>query len=178
MPDPIFIAEYNPEWPILYEQEKQRILDAIGDIVKGIEHVGSTSVPGLAAKPTIDILVGVFTDDDLDRSVAPMESAGFPYLPKYEEGMPYRRLFHKRPEAATYRVNVHLVRHGHEFWERDLLFRDYLRAHPETAAEYEHVKRQLATQFDSEHVGDYADAKTPFIRAVEERASRELKAKR
>jgi GrpB-like predicted nucleotidyltransferase (UPF0157 family) len=173
MPEPIIIADYNPEWPVLYEQESRRLLGAIGDFTDGIEHVGSTSVPGLAAKPTIDILVGVHDDCDLDRSVAPMQALGFEYLPKYEDRMPYRRLFHRRAPGDAYRVNVHLVRLGHDFWERDLLFRDYLRAHPKTAAEYERLKRGLATQYDREHVNDYADAKTPFIRAVEERARRE-----
>src|SRR5919199_1927127 len=150
MTDPIILAPYNSEWPLLYEQHKQRILEAIGHITAGIEHVGSTSVPGLAAKPTIDILVGVRTDEDLDRSVAPMQAFGYEYLAKYEDRMPYRRLFHLRLDGATpaHRVNVHLVTHGHEFWERHLLFRDYLRAHPDTTAEYELLKRQLATRFD------------------------------
>jgi GrpB-like predicted nucleotidyltransferase (UPF0157 family) len=117
----------------------------------------------------------VRTDEDLDRSVAPMQAFGYEYLAKYEDRMPYRRLFHLRLDGATpaHRVNVHLVTHGHEFWERHLLFRDYLRAHPDTTAEYELLKRQLATRFDRDHVGDYAEAKTPFIRAVEERARRE-----
>jgi GrpB-like predicted nucleotidyltransferase (UPF0157 family) len=173
MTDHIIIEAYNPEWPLLYEEHKERILGAIGHITSGIEHVGSTSVPGLAAKPTIDILVGVHTDEDVDRSVAPMQALGYEYLAKYEDRMPYRRLFHLRPTGASHRVNVHLVRHGHEFWERHLLFRDYLRAHPETTAEYERLKRELTTQFDREHTNDYAEAKTPFIRAVEERARRE-----
>ena len=104
-----------------------------------------------------------------------MEAAGYEYLPHYEDRMPYRRLFHTRLPDATpaHWVNLHLVTHGHEFWERHLLFRDYLCDHPETAAEYERLKRHLATQFDRDHTGDYADAKTPFIRAVEDRARRE-----
>jgi GrpB-like predicted nucleotidyltransferase (UPF0157 family) len=168
----IVIADYNPEWPALYEEERGRILHAIGNHVAGIEHVGSTSVPGLAAKPIVDILVGLHSESLLDSVVQPMQALGHTYVPEYEDEMPYRRLFYKKPPTYPQAYNVHVVSLGHEFWVRHLLFRDYVRAHPEVARRYEELKRQLAPQFIA--VNDYATAKTDFIRSVEAQAIREL----
>src|SRR5438876_634341 len=91
----IIIENYNLQWPALYEQERTKILSAIEDLVAGIEHVGSTSVPGLAAKPIVDIMVGLRGADYLDKCIAPLQAIGYEYLPKYEDMMPFRRLFAK-----------------------------------------------------------------------------------
>jgi GrpB-like predicted nucleotidyltransferase (UPF0157 family) len=114
----IVIVDYDPQWPELYEREKQRITGALGDLLVAIEHVGSTSVPGLAAKPRIDIMPGLRSEDDLDRTIEPMTALGFEYISKYEDEMPYRRLFSREPSGDQIAVNIHTVALGSEFWER------------------------------------------------------------
>lgn len=167
----IEIVDYDPRWPAMFEQEAGRIVKALGDVLVAIEHVGSTSVPGLAAKPRIDIMPGVAREEVLDRTIAPMTGLGFQYISKYEDEMPYRRLFTRDPTPHLIAVNIHTVAVGSEFWERHLLFRDYLRANPDVADEYARLKRELAPQFTV--TNDYADAKTEFIRSIEERARAE-----
>src|SRR5438067_12601201 len=125
----IIIENYNLQWPALYEQERTNILSAIEDLLAEIEHVGSTSVPGLGAKPIVDIMVGLREADYLDKCIAPLQSIGYEYLPKYEDMMPFRRLFAKKPPVHPQAYNLHVVYLGHDFWARHLLFRDYLRAH-------------------------------------------------
>ena len=171
MSDAIVIAEYDPAWPQLYEQEAAQIADVLGDLLIAIEHMGSTSVPGLAAKPRIDIMPGIASEDDLDRTIEPMTGLGFEYIATYEDVMPYRRLFTRHPGEGLIAVNVHTVVVGSEFWERHLLFRDYLRKHPDVADDYARLKRELAPNFTA--TNEYADAKTAFVREIENRARAE-----
>lgn len=164
---PLVITDYNPSWPARYELEKALILGAVGPYVAAIEHIGSTAVPGLAAKPIIDILVGVNDLADAEWCIEPMTRIGYEYVPEYEDELPERRYFRKPPGKGVRRnYHVHMVQIGGPFWERHVLFRDYLRAHPETAAEYAALKRRLAAEYGSDMDG-YTDAKTDFIRAVE-----------
>ncbi len=168
----IVIEPYDPAWPALYSEERERILSALDGLNADIEHVGSTSVPGLAAKPIVDIMVGLPANVPLNLCVAPVEAIGYVYVPRYEEMMPYRRFFYKKPPDFPHAYNLHIIIIGHEFWVRHLLFRDYLRAHPDTALEYETLKRELAPLFSN--TNDYSEAKTDFIRSVEEKAIRVL----
>lgn len=163
----IVVVDYDPRWPATYEEDRRAILEALGVMVRGVEHVGSTAVPGLAAKPIIDIMLGV-APEDLDRIIEPLRRIGYEYNPDWEISMPHRRLFGRpRAEGATAR-HLHAVVHGSEFWVRHLRFRDYLRAHSEVAAEYGLLKKSLAAA----HPGsiDYTFSKTEFIRAVEAKA--------
>src|SRR3954464_14580476 len=114
----IIIENYNPEWPSLYEQERVQILAAIQDMVAEMAHIGSTAVPGLAAKPIVDIMVGLREAEYLDKCVAPLQAIGFTYAPQFEDEMPYRRLFFKKPPAHTQAYNLHVVHLDHEFWVR------------------------------------------------------------
>jgi GrpB-like predicted nucleotidyltransferase (UPF0157 family) len=100
----IVIAEYDPRWPKMYGIEEQRIRQALGELLVDIEHIGSTSVPGLAAKPRIDIMPGLASEDELDRAIGPMTAIGFRYIPDYEDVMPYRRLFTRHAEDGRCRV--------------------------------------------------------------------------
>lgn len=161
----IILVESDPNWPSQFEAERAGILKLIGEFHPIIEHIGSTSIAGLAAKPTVDVMIGLARLADANTCVARFESLGYTYAPEYEDEMPYRRFFWKKPDGEPH-FNVHVVERTHEFWERHLLFRDYLRDHPETAREYEELKRELAPQFGKE-VNDYADAKGPFIRRIE-----------
>ena len=167
----IIIADYDPEWPAFYEHMRAHLAAALGDMVEQIEHVGSTSVPGLAAKPIVDVMVGLHPGTDLDGCVAPLQDLGLEYVPRYEADMPYRRFFHARPPEFPYSYNIHVIHVGHEFWENHLLFRDYLRADPEAAKAYEAHKRKLAPQFTNTNL--YSDAKTEFILGMQAAAEEE-----
>jgi GrpB-like predicted nucleotidyltransferase (UPF0157 family) len=162
--EPVLVVEYDPGWPRCYEEERGRIVAALGGLIAGIEQVGATAVAGLGAKPIIDIMIGVARLEDGERSVGPLEGLGYEYLGEY--GIP-GRLYFRRGLPRTHQV--HLVDHGSDFWKRHLLFRDFLRAHPETATEYHNLKKGLAVKFRADREG-YTEAKTAFIRSVEDRA--------
>lgn len=163
----IVLTPYNPVWPSLFDRESELIRQALNPQPAIIEHIGSTSVPGLAAKPVIDVLVGLPTFDLAPVAVQQMTANGFTYLPDYEDGMPFRRLFIREVDGKRI-SNVHMVEVDTPFWVRHLTFRDHLRAHPDVRDQYQQIKLDLATrEWDS--VNDYAQAKTDFIRAVEAR---------
>ena len=165
---PVAIAEYDPRWPEVYQEEKARIQGVIGHRVAALEHIGSTAVPGLAAKPIIDIMAGVRQLADAEECIGPLQGIGYQYVHHSVVGFPERRYFH-REAADGQGYHLHMVERGGEFWERHLLFRDYLRAHPRVAAEYEELKREMAGRFGGDRDG-YTEAKTSFIRSVEEKA--------
>ncbi len=149
----------------MFEREARLIATACQPDIVQIEHIGSTSVPGLSAKPVIDLLVGLPSFDLAPLVVERMVAHGFTYLPQYEDGMPFRRLF-IREEDGKRVSNIHTVEADTPFWVRHLAFRDHLRTHPETRDQYQTLKQDLARrEWDS--VNDYARAKTDFIRAVE-----------
>lgn len=164
----VLIAEYNPDWPAMFAQEQGALAQAIMLDGTIIEHFGSTSVIGLAAKPVIDVLVGLPDFALADTLVPNIEALGYDYIAKYNAIMPFRRFFQKRPQGiATH--NLHMVETGCEFWERHLLFRDYLRSHPEAAQAYAAHKQQLALR-EWQDVNEYAYAKTEFILKLEKQA--------
>lgn len=170
MPRPVIIVDYDPKWPDAFAAEKARIEAALAGQEALIEHVGSTAVPGLSAKPIIDILIGVPDLDVADRCVAPLVALGYEYFPEHEATMPERRYLDRIGEPLSY--HLHMVAAGGEFWQRHLAFRDYLRAHPEVADQYDRLKRDLAERYRDDREA-YTNAKTDFIRSVEERARRE-----
>lgn len=129
--DPVVLVPYEEAWPSLFEEDRTRIEGAVGPWVEEIEHIGSTVVPGLAAKPVIDIMVGVRSLEDTPVLVARLETIGYEYVPELEWQMPFRRYFRKL--AGGRRTHqIHLVeRADSAFWDRHILFRIYLRTHPE-----------------------------------------------
>jgi GrpB-like predicted nucleotidyltransferase (UPF0157 family) len=161
--EPIVIADYDDAWPKSYEAEKDRIANAIGEWLVDIQHVGSTSVPGLAAKPIIDIMPGVRSLDDDAQFIRRLEALGYEHLPVFEDDIPERRYFRR---GIPRLFHVHAVEVTSGFWRRHLAFRDYLRTHPETAAEYATLKRRLAIEYANDRIG-YTNAKTDFIIDVE-----------
>jgi len=172
----VAIMEYDPSWPRLFEEEKTRILVATGNRLTGIEHVGSTAVPGLAAKPIIDIMGGVRQLGDVAQCISALGGIGYEYVPQYEVYIPERRYFRKPQTGQGPRTHhLHIVETSSDFWQRHLLFRDYLRAHPEVAREYCDLKRRLAGVYGDDGWG-YTEAKTAFIQTVVARAARELPA--
>jgi GrpB-like predicted nucleotidyltransferase (UPF0157 family) len=159
---PVVIAEYDPAWPAEYERESVLVRDAIGDVLLDVEHVGSTAVPGLGAKPIIDIMAGIRAFADGERCVAPLEALG--YLYKGEADIPGRHYFRK-PLDGPADYHIHMVVLGEDFWRRHLLFRDYLRAHPDAARDYYELKLRLAETHRWDRIA-YTDAKTGFIEAA------------
>lgn len=171
MGGPLIVVDYDPQWPILYEEEKDRILGLIGRLVVAIEHIGSTAVPGLGAKPIIDIMVAVHRLADAEECVEPLRSIGYEYVPEYNDIIPERRYFHKGPQGA-HTHHLHMVELTSDFWERHLLFRDFLRTHPEEARDYYDLKKELAVKYRSDREA-YTEAKTAFIESVVDKARTE-----
>ncbi|MCD9197346.1 GrpB family protein [Aeromicrobium wangtongii] len=156
----IVIADPDPAWAQRYERERRRIVAALGDRVLRVDHIGSTSVPGLAAKPVIDIDLSVADPDDEAAYVPDLEAAG--YVLRVRE--PGHRML-RTPERD---VHVHVCALGSEWETRHLVFRDWLRAHPDDRQRYEDVKRSLAGVWDDSNA--YADAKSDVIADIMRRA--------
>jgi GrpB-like predicted nucleotidyltransferase (UPF0157 family) len=160
----IELAEYDPEWPLLFDREAVHIRTVLGSRALQIEHVGSTSIPGLAAKPLIDIVLVVADSTDEDAYVPPLEVAGYT-LRIREPDWHEHRLF-KGPDTN---VNVHTFSEGCVEIERMLAFRDWLRTHDDDRDLYESAKRELAAQ-EWKYVQNYADAKSAVVEEVIVRA--------
>jgi GrpB-like predicted nucleotidyltransferase (UPF0157 family) len=171
MEAPVKVVDYDPNWPLLFEREKAEILSVIAKKVVAIEHVGSTAVPGLGAKPIIDIMVGIRHLSDAQTCIGPLETIGYEYVPEYENAIPERRYFRKGPSNMPNKhYHLHMVESGSDFWRRHLLFRDYLRAHPHAAGEYNKLKRELAAKYRFNREA-YTEAKTSFIESIVAKAS-------
>lgn len=160
----IDLAEYDPEWPRLYEREAARIRAALGPRALRIEHVGSTSVPGLAAKPVIDVVLVVTDTRDEDAYVPPLEEAG--YVLRIREPDWFEHRLFKGPDTN---VNVHTFSEGCEEVDRMVGFRDWLRTHDDDRDLYLAAKRDLA-QREWKYVQNYADAKSTVVREIVARA--------
>ncbi len=167
--NPVVISDYDDSWPAQFEEEKELLEGAIGEIVTSIEHIGSTSIPGLAAKPVIDLMVGVRTLDDAEECIAPIEKLGYIYVPEFEGTMPERRYFRRTAANGSTTHQLHMVTEPGAFWQRHIEFCDYLRAHPKVSVEYSKLKRTLAESFGTDRHG-YTIAKGDFIRRVERKA--------
>jgi GrpB-like predicted nucleotidyltransferase (UPF0157 family) len=159
---------YDPAWPERFRQEAQALTQALGDLIIAIHHVGSTSIPGLAAKPIVDVLVEVADIERVDDFNALL--AAQRYLPKGEFGIPGRRFFIKGDEMHRTH-HVHVFEAGHPDVARHLNFRDYLRAHPQEAAAYGRLKQELAQQYPHD-VEAYMDGKDAMIKSLDEKARR------
>ncbi len=161
---PIYLAEYDPEWPRLFEALACGIREALGACALLLEHVGSTAVPGLAAKPILDLNLVVADSSDKASYVPNLERIG--YVLRIREPEWHERRLLKR---ASPNVNLHVFSRGSPETERVLLFRDWLRAHDEDRARYERTKRELAGR-EWSYVQDYADAKSEVVEAILVRA--------
>lgn len=185
----IILADYQTKWTDDFLDQKVVIGEALAGFNATIEHIGSTSIPGLCAKPTIDILVGLPTENLLDDTVIPMVTYGYTYFRKYETNMPYRRLFSEliplvwkmppviidlqdefvRGEDFTSAANVHIIVKDTEHWHRHLAFRDYLRVHARISDEYGQLKRELS-KYEFKDTNDYNAAKHSFIKRIQAQA--------
>jgi GrpB-like predicted nucleotidyltransferase (UPF0157 family) len=182
-------SPYSDQWPLDFQERAETIRQAVGNLPITIDHIGSTSVVGLGAKPIIDMLIGVEEEKDLDELIRPMMVFGYTYFKKYEQEMPYRRLFvllkplteqqpptiidsdddYNSGELFAPIVNVHAIVKDTHHWTRHIAFRDFLRAHPEVTKRYYELKQQLA-QLEFEHHLEYNQAKNDFVKEVEKEA--------
>jgi GrpB-like predicted nucleotidyltransferase (UPF0157 family) len=161
---PIEISDYDPDWPAWFAAEEARIREVLGDRALLLEHVGSTSVPGLPAKPLIDIVMEVPDTADEPAYVPDLEAAGY-VLRIREPDWHEHRLF-KGPDRD---LNLHVFPAGCDEAERMILFRDWLRAHPDDRALYASAKRELAAR-PWKYMQQYADAKTAVVAEIMARA--------
>jgi GrpB-like predicted nucleotidyltransferase (UPF0157 family) len=164
--DPIQVVDYDPQWPARFEALRERLAQALGASAVRIDHIGSTSVPGLAAKPVIDIQVSVLELEDEGSYVPQIEALGIALRSRDDA----HRYF--RPAPGTPRdVQIHVCPAG-SAWERQhLLFRDFLRTDAATREAYGQLKRELATRYRDDRIA-YTEAKTGFILDAMERAER------
>ncbi len=165
------MAAYDPRWPVRFDEERARIEGVVGRWLIGTEHIGSTAVPGLDAKPVIDLMVGLGSMSYAYRCVEPLINLGYSY---WKEGVqPHHRLFAKFVDAEwTARThNLHLVEAESWYWKERSLFRDYLRADPATAREYARLKHELAGRFRDDREA-YTAAKKEFVAAVVRKAKK------
>ena len=158
----IVIVDHDPAWAERYEHERSRIVAALGERVLRLDHIGSTSVPGLAAKPIIDIDLSVADVEDEDAFVPDLVAAG--YVLRVRE--PGHRML-RTPEKD---VHLHVCEVGSDWEQRHLVFRDWLRTHPDDRQRYEDVKRELSRR-DWDDMNDYADAKSEVVADIMSRAS-------
>ena len=167
MADRVIIVPYGAEWPKLFAELGSRLRGALGEVAVRIDHIGSTAVPGLAAKPIVDVQVSVASFEPLDAYRVPLERAGY----IFRAGNPDRTKRYFREPPCERRTHIHVRRAGSWSEQFSLLFRDYLRTHPEDAAQYAETKHALADRHGDDRVG-YTDAKAPFIWDVMTRADR------
>jgi GrpB-like predicted nucleotidyltransferase (UPF0157 family) len=157
--EPIRLAPYDPDWPARFQSERRLLDPAIGRwAIGGIHHVGSTSVPGLEAKPVIDILVGVADLGSSRACFEPLAELGYLYAPYLPEQMHW----FCKPDPRRRTHHLHLVPEGSRRYGDELAFRDLLRADRATASDYLALKRRLAEVFEHDRDG-YTDAKAEFI---------------
>ncbi len=163
------VVSYEPRWQEMYLEEKRRILEALGDKVDAIEHVGSTSVPDLKSKPIIDILIAVQELAVVTSCIEPLRTIGYEYRPMNKEIISDTEYFRKGSSGANTH-HIRMVKTGSSLWSNYVLFRDYLRNHPEACREYEQLKEAAY-----EKHGRYLplDAKLSFIESIIARADSE-----
>ncbi len=162
----ITIEEHNPEWPRMFRHLASMIRSTIGPVALRIDHIGSTSIPGLAAKPLVDIQISVDAFEPMEPYLLPLESLGFEYCAANPE---LTKRYFKEPDEMVERTHIH-VRRACSFSEQfPLLFRDYMRCHAAAALEYATLKLQLAEQYRQYRHG-YTKAKDAFIWDIMRRA--------
>jgi GrpB-like predicted nucleotidyltransferase (UPF0157 family) len=163
---PVVVLPYDVRWPEVFRPERDRLAGIFGQRAAGIEHVGSTAVPGLAAKGIVDILLGLRPLELHPADLDAMVRLGYAY--RGELGIPGRHFFQK---GAPPTHHVHAVEHGSVEWLKHVHFRDHLRTHPEDLQSYAKLKRDLAARYPDDRDA-YTEGKSSFVAAVLRKASR------
>lgn len=167
------VVPYDTAWPAMFREEKKMMRRILKDEVLEIHHIGSTAIPGMYSKPTIDILVVVRKIEKVDDFNAPMSEIG--YVAKGEFGIPGRRFFYKGSDRRSH--HLHIFQEGSPEIDRHLRFRDFMISHPKEAAEYAQLKRGLASRFRSD-IDSYCHGKDAFIKEIDAKAEAWVKASR
>jgi GrpB-like predicted nucleotidyltransferase (UPF0157 family) len=161
------VVPYNPEWEMLFEKEKQVLESIFKPADVEIYHIGSTSVPGLSAKPIIDIMLAADSLEQVEKATPDLDAAA--YEAKGENGIPGRRYFQKHDENGIRKVHLHSYEKGSYQLYRHLVFRDYLRAHPREASKYAAVKEIAAQKYEYD-IESYIAEKSPIVKELEQKA--------
>ena len=175
------LEKYNPKWKFFFEIEKEKLMNVLGSNGNRIEHIGSTSIPDICAKPVIDIMIGVEKEKQLDSNIKKILTLGYTYVKKYEIFLSFRRYFFKlkNPDIKLPPIigfddldinkgthedcfHIHMVKINSDFWINQLVFRNYLRNNYMARKEYEDVKKSLA-ELEWDSINEYADAKSQCI---------------
>ena len=155
------LTPYDPVWAALFAEEKQGIADVFGEKLLGIEHIGSTAIPGMDAKPILDLMIAVASIDDYEDEGTILEKVGYTFGRDMREEHQHV-LFVKGPdENRTHYLKLTTL--DSQFWQEKLLFRDYLISHPERAEAYRQLKHQLLEQYAGERA-EYTDGKADFVK--------------
>lgn len=162
------LVPHNPEWAQLFEKEKNLLMEVFGQDIIAIEHIGSTAIPGIVAKPILDMNVGVKSLEVARNMKKKFEQLGYEYRPfkpgKTKEDLKEKELYVKGPEEKRTH-HAHVTIHDSEYWKKDLLFRDYLRSYPEAANKYDKLKQDLAvTHKDDRYT--YTDKKAALMEEI------------
>ncbi len=162
----IAIVPYNPDWPQMFEQEKEHLLNCLPkELIRRVEHFGSTAIPNLSAKPIIDVLVEVTSLEETKKTIVPiLKTQAYDYFwrPTWGDDIPpFYAWFIKRDLRGNRTHHIHMVEYDFIHWDR-LLFRDYLIEYPDSANEYQALKLQLACDYPNDRVA-YTKGKTDFI---------------
>jgi len=162
------VVPHDPKWQEVFEVESQRVTDALGENVVAIHHIGSTAIPGIYAKPIIDLLIEVKDIVKMDRQSSSMESLGYEVMGEF--GILGRRYFRKNSQEGVRTHHIHTFKVGSEQVERHLSFRDYMIAHPEDAQRYSELKRRLAREYPA-NIDGYVNGKDGFIQEMDKKAA-------
>ena len=161
-PQAFDLTPYSPMWPAVFEIEKQRLGAIFGADAVLVEHIGSTAVPGLGARPVIDVMLGAPALAIVERQIPQLVESGYRYVPEFEKAVAQRRYFVKlQGHPGTFHLHAVLI--DSPFWRDHLAFRDALRADAALAERYWQLKRRLAARFPNDRAA-YGDAKAAFIR--------------
>jgi GrpB-like predicted nucleotidyltransferase (UPF0157 family) len=160
----VVISPYSNAWPELFRTTQAELVRVFAPTAITVEHIGSTSVVGLAAKPVIDVLLGAASLADIEAKIENLKNVGYEYVSKYETQIPMRRYFTKS-FATSLRIHLHAVELGSRIWQEHLAFRDALRTDSILRAQYQSLKLALAQQF-VDNKAAYSAAKDPFIQSV------------
>lgn len=172
MSTPVIIAKYNPKWPELFTLERERIFEKLGKLAIQVEHIGSTAVLGLGAKPIIDIMVGIENLNDAEKCISLLEEIYYFFDRNRIEDFPEQRSLDKLSNDT--KILLYIVKVNTDYWKRNILFRDYLRIHPEIAKEYNELKMELVKKYKNNQIA-YTEGKASFIKKVKGKASKERK---
>lgn len=159
------VVSYNPNWKDMYKEESGKIKNILNDIIIDIHHIGSTAIPGIKAKPVIDILVEVKNIEEVDKYNHKMKELGYEVMGEY--GIPKRRFFRKGENNRTH--HIHIFQVGNEDIERHIDFKKYLIAHPDIGREYSKLKEKLVNKYTYD-VEKYTNGKSDFIKEIDRKA--------